>query len=506
MKFIVKINTGDTIVADYLNSVILRYVDWNDYGFNTLYRVTYIDGKGRPQKIGDVRIGRVGQASEDIRQLKEDTVFNKLDDNFFSLGTSLDFYEKLESIGTSFRIQVLEGLNDIAFSSEIYEKAIQEGVTKISLLRGFDERTVKGQLRRVAHGGTRLKKYHFFYDAPNIKSDSGNGHLSFKITPESNPPSNIHVLIGRNGVGKTSFLNSILSNLSGNSLNNSTRIYFGGLEPEEFVNVVSVSFSAFDDAMPYFDSYSDVTGISFKYIGLKKRDDRATYGFKIKDLEDLETEFVDSILECIGSFKKEKLKKGLVALQSDPIFREIEISELLDLSEELIKEKGTATFKKLSSGHKIILLSISRLVETVQEKSLVLIDEPEAHLHPPLLSSFIRALSELLTDMNGVAIIATHSPVIVQEVSRDCTYKFRRSGNLRICERPQIETFGENVGVLTREIFELEVLDSGFYKIISNAVTNSGSYEELLIDFEEGLGSEARSIAKVLFNHKGQQG
>lgn len=48
----------------------------------------------------------------------------------------------------------------------------------------------------------------------------------------------------------------------------------------------------------------------------------------------------------------------------------------------------------------------------------MLIDEPEGHLHPPLLSAFVRALSELLVNRNGVAIIATHSPVVLQEVPR----------------------------------------------------------------------------------------
>lgn len=46
-------------------------------------------------------------------------------------------------------------------------------------------------------------------------------------------------------------------------------------------------------------------------------------------------------------------------------------------------------------------------------------DEPEEHLHPPLVAAFIRALSNLLTYRNGVGIVATHSPVIVQEVPKN---------------------------------------------------------------------------------------
>ena len=79
----------------------------------------------------------------------------------------------------------------------------------------------------------------------------------------------------------------------------------------------------------------------------------------------------------------------------------------------------------MSSGHKIILLTVVNLVNFVEEKTLVIMDEPEEHLHPPLVSAFIRALSELMSYRNGVAIIATHSPVIVQEVPRRCVWKIR---------------------------------------------------------------------------------
>ncbi|MEU7116165.1 AAA family ATPase [Streptomyces sp. NPDC046182] len=45
-------------------------------------------------------------------------------------------------------------------------------------------------------------------------------------------------------------------------------------------------------------------------------------------------------------------------------------------------------FLELSSGHAIVLLTVAKLVQVVAEQSIVLIDEPEAHLHPPLLASF----------------------------------------------------------------------------------------------------------------------
>lgn len=92
----------------------------------------------------------------------------------------------------------------------------------------------------------------------------------------------------------------------------------------------------------------------------------------------------------------------------------------------------------------------------------MLLDGLEAHLHPPLLASFVGAVSDLLTDRNGVAVFATHSPVVVQEVPRSCVRKISRWDRGGRPVRPEIETYGLNVGGLTYEVFGLEVAQSGF--------------------------------------------
>lgn len=140
-----------------------------------------------------------------------------------------------------------------------------------------------------------------------------------------------------------------------------------------------------------------------------------------------------------------------------------------------------------------------RLIETVEERTLVLLDEPEGHLHPPLLSAFVRALSDLMMDRNGVAIIATHSPVVLQEVPSNCVSVISRSGHAVKVHRPSIETFGENVGILTREVFGLEVADSGFYNLLNDVAKRSKDYETAFDEFGGRLGAEARAILRGIF-------
>ncbi|MCZ5439143.1 AAA family ATPase [Escherichia coli] len=110
--------------------------------------------------------------------------------------------------------------------------------------------------------------------------------------------------------------------------------------------------------------------------------------------------------------------KGLwINWSQTPVFADINIASILNKQDENeFKDIAGRVFKNLSSGHKIVLLTITRLVESMEERSLVFLDEPEAHLHPPLLSAFIRSLSDLLINRNAVSIIATHSPVVLREV------------------------------------------------------------------------------------------
>lgn len=175
----------------------------------------------------------------------------------------------------------------------------------------------------------------------------------------------------------------------------------------------------------------------------------------------------------------------------------------IDLAESKLKEEALGLIRKMSSGHAIVLLIITKLVAITEEKTLILLDEPESHLHPPLLSSFMRALSDLLIKKNAVAIIATHSPVVLQEVPRSCVWRLSRFGLEAKAERFDIETFGETIGTLTKEIFGLEVNKSGFYAMLDNSIKKDGaSYDSIMKEYDNQLGSEARLLVRALLNNR----
>jgi len=73
-------------------------------------------------------------------------------------------------------------------------------------------------------------------------------------------------------------------------------------------------------------------------------------------------------------------------------------------------------------------------------------------------------------------------------------------GRFRIiqAERPTIETFGENVGVLTREVFGLEVTDAGFHQLLRTAARDAEDFDDMITKFDGKLGGEARALIRAL--------
>lgn len=480
------------------STIFLTWDNWNDFSFYTLFGIMFVDECSVTHEIGSIKIGFFGQ-EENVRVFSIGNEFDGLDERYFSLGQSDLYYSNLNKLGDNIRDLILESLNDIAKNDELYERAIKERVTRTSFFRTVSPSTVKSQYKRIALGGVRLTEYDFRFIAPKIRKDSSNFNLSFRIKPESFPPTNIHVLIGRNGVGKTHLTNNMISTLLDEKQEQSGIFEFQNEEENEFANLISVSFSAFDDMAPRPEIKDKTKGLQYSYIGLKHIESIKENTIGTKSSVKLKNEFYKSLYYCRSS-KKIRWKAGIEMLESDPNFKDADIKYLIDIeNDDEFKKQVFSIFNRLSSGHKIVLLTITRIIETLQEKSLVLIDEPEAHLHPPLLSAFIRALSELLMSTNGVAIIATHSPVILQEVPKSCAWKLRRTGAEAISERLMTETFGENVGVLTNEVFGLEVTNSGFYKLLDKVAKEKNSYREVLDYFGGQLGMEAKAILMTYY-------
>jgi len=477
--------------------------NWNDwFKYQTLYELTYFDDAGEKHEIGSVKIGQFDMVEEQARPVLPGA-FEELNERLFSLGQDADYYSAVMALGPETATAFLAALNDIAANEALYRRALEEDVTGVSLLRYVNMRTIEGQYRRILSGGAQLTDYTFRYEGPTPLIEGINPlHLEFEVTPDSRPPTNIHVLIGRNGVGKTYLLNAMTRALVSLDSDENMDGQFTPVDDEleeapdsPFANILSITFSAFDDFQIVRQSRNATEGIRYTNVGLRKRvkNRNGEWITITRDAEDLAREFSDSAKHCARGIKAARWRKALATLETDPLFAEAEVAGLADVAEESFGRAAGKLYRRLSSGHKIVLLTITKLVENVEEKTLLLMDEPEAHLHPPLLAAFVRALSDLLINRNGVAIIATHSPVVLQEVPSSCVWKIVRHGGAAEASRPEIETFAENVGVLTREIFGLEVTRSGFHKMLADAVGDEQRIGAVLEKFDNEVGAEGRA-------------
>ncbi|GLR82262.1 ATP-binding protein (plasmid) [Azospirillum oryzae] len=504
-------------IASSGDEVLLIKDNWNDwFTWVTQFYAVVVAKDGSRFDIGHVKIACVGMTKENaITQLPEK--FPELTDGWFSLGQSENYYETLNNLGHEYRDWFLKSLNDCAKYPVLLDRYQGEEVLYRSLLRSIDPQRVRNRFHQLAEGDSALTAFDFSFELPSDpRAIDSPPTFEFQVSPKSQPPTNVHVVIGRNGVGKSrcfdllarSFLdlkapNGTSAGILGSHKTASSNINQKG---HGFAGLVTVSFSPFDKYGPLVKPQTQLE-VRYAYVGLiqESAEEISSTSSSIANLEPLTIktqrklaeDFVTGIIACRTGARRERWTKALRTLEVDPLFKEANITAIADDDSEEWEDRARRLFRNLSSGHSIVLLIITKLVELVEEQSLVLIDEPEGHLHPPLLSAFIRALTDLLINRNGVAIIATHSPVVLQEVPKSCVWLLSRSGLSSRVDRPLHETFGENVGVLTHQVFGLEVVQTGFYRTIRDSIKGR-SYEDVLNHFDQQLGGEARALARAL--------
>jgi len=471
--------------------------NWDDYSFQTSFVLHYVDQSGEKLNVGGVKITFLGQQKG--MRTSFSAPFEHLGPNFCSLGSSQGYYEELMTLDEKVRRAILEALNDCVADQSLLSSFANEPAFNTSLLRDSNVENMLNWFGTILAGNAIPSSYDFTYTV----SEASGQKIEVNVLPKSLPPSNVHVLIGRNGVGKTRILSGISDALTENPSPNEFGLV-GDIEftrnlgmftrgvpiADGFANLVTVAFSVFDGFTPI--PQGQVIGKTrYDYVGLRKEGSSGEF----KGSDELNDEFRKALSECLTGLKLERWQRVVGILGSDPVFAEYDfpVVALQDNALEIISN----SFSKLSSGHKIILLAVTRLVQLVDERTLVLIDEPENHLHPPLLSSFVRAISELMIRRNGVALIATHSPVVLQEVPKSCVTFVDKVRNEYCFSRPDTETFAESVGTLTKEVFNLEVAHSGYHALLK-AHMDEMSYEEMLRAFKKQVGREGRTIARSL--------
>ena len=469
---------------------------WDDFRVKTMFRLEVFLPGGDVIDAGNVKITSFGLESGFV-ELPDDE-FELLPEKYCSLGQEYTYYEALAGAGWTIFEDVLSSLRDVILQPALQEVFAGDRSYRESLLR-FDSasRAIQDVPAVIAElrGGTRsptTQRLTFVFNT-NVGGDGFK--VEFRFADRERIPSRINAIIGYNGTGKTQLLANLAVVAAADFQKRSQswlRRDHGYLEPSDlsFGAVVAISYSAFDIFKT--PDVSDNSWYTYTYCGLRREEGSGEAGLKSAD--EITDDFFGALILAKSGRQKEILQKVFARLKQEPSFARVGLSEYFD--GDLSREEVQVQFGALSTGHKIVLNIATQLVANLQQRSLILLDEPESHLHPPLLAALLRALNEALEQRDSFAVMATHSPVVLQEVPGRYVYVLRRDGYQTLVEAPETETFGENVSFLTRTIFSLDSSATDHHSVLQElADLDLESVEQL---FDSRLGNQARTYFQKL--------
>lgn len=128
------------------------------------------------------------------------------------------------------------------------------------------------------------------------------------------------------------------------------------------------------------------------------------------------------------------------------------------------------SYHPLSSGQLTFFKFALLCCLYIENGSFVLMDEPETHLHPNLISEFVELLDYLLEHTGSQAILATHSAYFVREVPKEQVHVFQqRENGIVSVDQPRLRTFGATVDSISQFVFgedaEIRLVDKVYEKV-----------------------------------------
>jgi predicted ATPase len=507
MRFVVDFREGESPTSKKYPHAVLVQDNWDDFGYKTTFHVTLHLAPDNFIDLGSIRVIEMGKTKGYTAMPRRS--FTKLPEGHASLGADLDYYEKLYKLGRDVFEPYLEGLRDVAFNDQIKASVEDSEPYKVSMLRfSGAETTIEDAARLMRAPKFRLKRRGAGFVVKfktNVGIDSDPFVAEFDFRRRGRLPNRINALIGYNGTGKTRLLSNLAIVASGYGYNSKREFLrsaagrFVDGEPP-FKAVVVVSYSAFDTfVIPgrtkiEKDRLQEEGGLfGYVYCGLRERDgtNLRNQNYRLKTPAEVETEFLSALVRVREGGRLDTFLDILKPLLRDPSFQRIGLTQLYANDDD--DELGRL-FRELSSGHKIVLKIITELTAHIvgTEPTLVLIDEPETHLHPPLLAAFLKSVRVCLEEFNGYAIIASHSPVVLQETPARCVRVLKRVAEQSRMVETTIETFAESIGVITQEVFNLGDGSTDWHETLDTLARQS-TIDEIEALFGRKLGFAARS-------------
>ena len=115
---------------------------------------------------------------------------------------------------------------------------------------------------------------------------------------------------------------------------------------------------------------------------------------------------------------------------------------------------------ELSTGEISLLLRLFNIANQIKPNSIVLIDEPELHLHPNWCINYISKLKQLFNKYDSHFIIATHSPLLVANLNKEDLVVLKKEKNIIRNSNIDTGTLGVDIDTVLEQVFGVTLSDS----------------------------------------------
>ena len=448
--------------SQYPSFVLVFNDDWDDYGFRTWFCLFYFDEDKSKRYVGELKL--MCKDESNTFDIIEKSFDGPLGEKFCSLAIEPAYYSKIYELfgGTPIGNELLMSLRDCAYNQNIYEDFFENDCFKSSLLREDSSQQAVKEAAFLLGGKDKSAAYSFgLRFAPDYLQGSYTD-WTVKLLYDAPPFMRAVGLIGNNGVGKTQMMKMLVTNM-----------------------IRDVEHPA---ALPLFRSCLAISSTPFDgYDEIEVENPRIPYEHFTIEQDSEYTE--DEILRCIDAIFKRPLihSKPMIQLYKESIDELLgeEVGAFLvydGLNEtyEIDNKKLHDQITILSSGQLHIFNLLTFIHAHIHLTSLLVIDEPEVHMHPQIIVSFMSMLGRILNKFRSFAVIATHSPLVVREMVGQNVYLMRTiDGGIPNVSKVAFETFGADASELYMNIFNYNEQVSSFYHYVK-LLGKDKSYEEVM--------------------------
>jgi energy-coupling factor transporter ATP-binding protein EcfA2 len=181
---------------------------------------------------------------------------------------------------------------------------------------------------------------------------------------------------------------------------------------------------------------------------------------------------------------------------------ELRMFSEIDLNREPVRFVNDAYYP-LSSGETSFLRFAAQASLYVENGSLLLLDEPETHLHPNFISRFVALLNDVLVNTGSAAIISTHSAYFVREVFREQVTVLSTTGDGMVISEPlRLQTFGADVGSISYFVFGEDEPSKLAAEVEHRLLTQYQNWEQLYADYKNDLSPEMLGSLRLALEAK----